>query len=376
MASSALQLSHGGAPESWPRQPRAGGLPKSRALQAPIRFPSMLTPRIAVALGALLLAFVGVPLDLAGPYPATAASSGTILAPVARQAGWLALEAARPRLLTALDPPAYVTDVAAVPASSTAVIAVTAFSPDGTSFGGDLVALDISSSQVATTVARVDGNESLGAPAWLPGAAGLLFQREDHSQSGLARPGAANLSYPSRIEFAQSDGSGRKTLIADGGSPAPAPDGMHVAFLRTSPDGIALLVRSLATETDETLVAAGQFPDLGYPRYAPDGERIAFMAPTVSTRNNPSLLLSPLFGAPTPAYAHGFLFDVWIINVDGSGSRRLAQVGADDGSVSWSPDGMQLFVYGATGSFLVDALTGDSTPLPHLVGSGGTAWLP
>lgn len=64
-----------------------------------------------------------------------------------------------------------------------------------------------------------------------------------------------------------------------------------------------------------------------------------------------------------------------MVGADGSGLQRLAQVGADDGTVSWSPDGTELFVYGGTGSFPVDATTGDVTPLSYLAGYGSTAWV-
>ena len=54
----------------------------------------------------------------------------------------------------------------------------------------------------------------------------------------------------------------------------------------------------------------------------------------------------------------------------------LAQVGADDGTLAWSPEDSQLFVYGGTGSFVVDAASGDATPLTCVSGYGTTAWLP
>jgi hypothetical protein len=52
------------------------------------------------------------------------------------------------------------------------------------------------------------------------------------------------------------------------------------------------------------------------------------------------------------------------------------QLGADDGTLSWSPDGSQVFVYGGTGSFLVDAATGEVTALGYVAGYGSTGWLP
>src|SRR5260221_7397874 len=46
---------------------------------------------------------------------------GRILAPASRQAAWLDLEAPRPRPITQLGAPAYVTDVSAVPGAPMAV---------------------------------------------------------------------------------------------------------------------------------------------------------------------------------------------------------------------------------------------------------------
>jgi Tol biopolymer transport system component len=211
--------------------------------------------------------------------------------------------------MTALERPSFVTDVAGIPGSTWAVLAVSGIASDGTNFGSDLWTLDTMSGQSSALITRSVPTESLGAPAWLPGSTQVLFQREDHSVAGRARPGAATLSYPSRIEVATTDGAARSVVIDDGGSPAPSTDGTQIAYLRSSEAGIALLVRSVSSGTDRTLVAEGQFPDLGYPRYSPRGDRIAFMAPTQSA-NGPGLVIAQLLGVPTPVFAHGFLFDV------------------------------------------------------------------
>ncbi len=41
----------------------------------------------------------------------------------------------------------------------------------------------------------------------------------------------------------------------------------------------------------------------------------------------------------------------------------------------WSPDGLELLVYGGGGSYLVDAGTGTFQVLSYLVGYGSIAWL-
>jgi Tol biopolymer transport system component len=309
---------------------------------------------------AALLAVIDVlPVQASGGQP----TPPNILAPIGRQVGWLNFDAPRPRLLTSLQSPVIASDVAALPGSAQAVVATSE---------GDLLALDLSTAQLSTLVARTDAGESLGAPAWSPNGFGLVFQRQDFSVAGLVYPGASSTTYPSRIDAVQPDGSARHVLIADGRQPAPAPDGSHIAFLRASAEGVSLHVWS--DGLDQTLIPEGRFADLAYPRYAPQGDRIAFAAPgALPYTGGPMLLAASL--RPT-ALAHGVPWDVWLVNADGSGSHRLAELGADDGSITWSPDGSQLFVYGGTGSFLIDAASGAVTSLPYISGYGATAWLP
>ena len=64
-----------------------------------------------------------------------------------------------------------------------------------------------------------------------------------------------------------------------------------------------------------------------------------------------------------------------MINLDGSGLRRLAEIGADEPSVAWSPDASQVFVYSGTGSFLIDVASGTSTTLSYVQGYGPVAWV-
>ena len=218
---------------------------------------------------------------------------GRILAPANRQLAWLDLDAPRPRLLTRFEPPAYVTDVAALPGAQVAVIAVSmaavplptggptpapvtgsAAIPYPTSLGSDLLSVDLTSGQVSTLVARGDAHESLGAPAWQGGGSSVLFERQDQSSPGLAYAGVSTVSYPTRIEMVQPDGSGRTVLVQDGRQPTAAPDGGSIAFLRTSADGSALMLRTTSDASERVLVPIGQFRDLASPRYSPQGDQL------------------------------------------------------------------------------------------------------
>jgi WD40-like Beta Propeller Repeat len=329
--------------------------------------------RRGVVLLAVWLAVFGVVLPSPLPARGAQSQSGRVLAVVGRQVAFLNFEAPRPRVLTALPSPSFAVDVAAVAASPVAALAVAEpFGPHG-ELGGDLLGLNLASEDGPFPfVLRASPGEWLGGPAWLPDGSALLFQREDVGAGSDLYAGQATVRYPARIEIVPPTGSTRAVLINYGHNPSPSPDGAEVAFVRLSPSGSMLLAHDMTSGSERTLVPPGVLPDIAYPRYSPAGERIAFVATSASTRSDSALA----WLMPQVAFAHGMPWNLWIVQRDGSGLRQLAAVGADDASLSWSPDGAQLFVYGSTGARLVDATTGETDLLPYLAGFGAIAWLP
>jgi Tol biopolymer transport system component len=216
----------------------------------------------------------------------------------------------------------------------------------------------------------------LTAPQWSPDASRVYFQREDVSVVGVSYGGGSTIQYPSRIEAAAADGSARWIVADNARQPAPSPDGLLVAFVRRLDDGPSLIVRSLVDDAERTLVTPEHFTDIVSPRFSPQGDRVAFMAPVGSLeRSNRRPVAELRVFTPTIAL-HGVAWDLWTVPLDGtSGPTRLASVAADDGTVTWSPDGRQLFVYGGTGSYVVDSVTGDLTSLSYIAGYGSTSWV-
>src|SRR6266568_1104142 len=99
------------------------------------------TLMVVVTIVGLLLA----PLGASARRPRLAEvepAPGMILAPVARQAGWLSLEAPRPRLLTSVLAPSYVADLD-VATTGWAALSVQSPFPGADVISGDLVALDL-----------------------------------------------------------------------------------------------------------------------------------------------------------------------------------------------------------------------------------------
>lgn len=120
------------------------------------------------------------------------------------------------------------------------------------------------------------------------------------------------------------DGSDPQNLtnnegVADWG-PAWSPDGSKIAFDSSGDHRGTLRGYLMNTDgSDNTQIDEEAW--IEYPAWSPDGTRLAFMAQTPEGTNN---------------------YEIWVINVDGSGLTRLTDSPGADGWPSWSPDGTQI----------------------------------
>ena len=304
-------------------------------------------------------------------------ANGRILAVVGRQVAWLNLEAPRHQPVSRLPSTSNALEVTAQPDTSHVVVAAGAPFAGGGARGADLLNLDVTTGDSTPLLQRGDARESLDSPAWWPDRATLLFERQDLGGQPVGAPGQEVPRYPSRIERVMADGSGRGVLMDEGRQPSAAPDGTRLVFARTRNVGAALLMWSQADGSVQTLVPEGRFADVAYPQFSPRSDQVAFVAPQSGLNGGverPLRALDALFG-PSVAYAHGIPWDPWIVNADGTGLRRVAETGADEPSVAWSPDQTQVFVYSGTGSFIADVGSGELTPLSYVQGYGPIVWL-
>jgi len=303
--------------------------------------------------------------------------SGGILAIVGRQVAWLNLEAPRHRPVSRLPATSNALEVTAQPDTSHVVVAVGGPFAGSGARGADLLNLDVATGDTSPLLERAEARESFDSPTWWTDRATLLFERQDLSGQPVGAPGQEVPRYPSRIERVMSDGGGRGILLDEGRQPSASADGTRLVFARTRNQGAALLVWSQADGSVQTLVPEGRFADVAYPQFSPRGDQVAFAAPQSGLNgriDKPLLALDALFG-PSVAYAHGIPWDPWIVNGDGSGLHRVAETGADEPSVAWSPDATQLFVYSGTGSFILETASSEVTPLNFVQGYGPIVWL-
>jgi hypothetical protein len=166
----------------------------------------------------------------------------------------------------------------------------------------------------------------------------VLFQREDMQAGPDPNAGPfTGVRNPSRIELVPTSGWPRRVLTDCGHHPSPSPHGSEIVFVRLSSDGAILMAHGIDSGEDRTLVKPGMMPDLAYPPYSPDGTHIAFAATSPLADDHTSArswLLADWFDVQV-ADAHGFPWNAWLVNRDGSALRELAEVTEDDASLAW-----------------------------------------
>ena len=176
----------------------------------------------------------------------------------------------------------------------------------------------------------------------------------------------------------------RQTLIPNGAFPTLSSDGRQLACVVSSRDGMALVTANADGKGQRVVVPAGQREGLSSPRFSPDGKQIAFSAiapmapiPTVTPPPRRSGIgdLGALF-APPAAEAHGLPMDVYVVPAEGGQPRRLTELGEDNPSVAWSPDGKRIAILAGGGIYVMNADGSAFASVDSKGGHGSVDWRP
>jgi TolB protein len=161
--------------------------------------------------------------------------------------------------------------------------------------------------------------------AWSPDRRKLLFSAH------LSRSAAPCASYCGKEIFViNADGSGLRRLtrntVADW-DPDWSPDGQKIAWIRSDGTGTDIFVMNADGSDQQNLTPMPG--NRGEPRWSPDGQAILFTA------------VPPGQSRSASGWPHRD--DVYVMNADGSGQRKLTHTReAGEFGPAWSPDGQQI----------------------------------
>jgi TolB protein len=204
-------------------------------------------------------------------------------------------------------------------------------------------------------------------PAWSPDGRSIAFvsSRDRHQRK---QPGLRTPPEQSDIYVMNADGSRKRNLTRDRASddyPTWSPDGRRIAFLhgRGGGRGQLYVVNADGSGLRNLGRIAGPALFASHPVWSPDGWTIYFGRYLVSTdgsgaRKLPYIPLIAVWspdgrqvayvanrrtGLPGPGAA-GSKDDseIYVMNADGSGTRRLTHNVGYDGEPAWSPDGREI----------------------------------
>jgi mono/diheme cytochrome c family protein/Tol biopolymer transport system component len=222
----------------------------------------------------------------------------------------------------------------------------------------------------------------LALPSWTADGQSLYVSRAAILSDPLA-PVPERLIEIVRVNAATGE---RQRLLEDARDPTIARDGTRMVYVHFDKQHAAFSVHLAAPDGsgDRELISAGAFSDFYAPRFFPDGTRIIVAAiggpvtdeqgyPVKTSDRSPLQGLLGLFAPPT-AEAHGAPWDLWVVNTDGSGLRRLPLVREDTPMAAFSPDGKQIVMMGAGGIYLMGADGSNLRKIDPLGDHGGLDW--
>jgi len=182
-----------------------------------------------------------------------------------------------------------------------------------------------------------------GVPAWSPDGRMIAFSTVGQ-----------NRSIPN-IYVMNADGSGQRRVTQDAAyasAPAWSADGRRIAFARVvggvgNPEVFVVNVDG----SGQQQLTRDPGPD-DDPAWSPDGQTIAFMRYVPKARRPKGV---------------GWQKELYVMNTDGSGQRKLARMSDSDGSFSGSPDGRRIaFVSKRDGNDEVYVINVDGSGLRNL----------
>jgi dipeptidyl aminopeptidase/acylaminoacyl peptidase len=219
-----------------------------------------------------------------------------------------------------------------------------------------------------------DPNQIVRFPRWLDDRTVLAVIQEVTDVGGRS-----DLAYTlQRIDV---ESGARARIALDVLSFDISPDRTRVVYaMPVSQTGQALASVGLDGSDPRTLIPAeANLSPFNYPRFSPDGSRIAFatadqaLAPVIPGATPPGGVVPARLAAPLP---NGLPEDLYLLPAAGGEPQLLAALQEDVPSLSWSADGSRIYVQGSVALYEVDAASGAITQVGPGVFHGQVDWAP
>jgi mono/diheme cytochrome c family protein/Tol biopolymer transport system component len=224
-------------------------------------------------------------------------------------------------------------------------------------------------------------NDELRSPAWATDGAAVYVGRVTLDLAADATSLARHEI--TRVELAS---GAQTTVTTDAIDPTISADS-RLAYVRLDPQTLApaLMLGDVQGGPAQLLLDDPRFTVIVAPRFSPDGQRILFAAsdgpPTdeagqpIASRPGGVLARLGAWLAPASALAHGAPQDLWSVETDGSGLRRLTLRYEDEPRASFSPDSSEIIWMSFSGIYRMDADGANIRRISPLGDHGGLAWL-
>jgi Tol biopolymer transport system component len=247
--------------------------------------------------------------------------------------------------------------------------------PQGQEWGGaELHVMKADGSGDRTLVPAKAKGERAESPVWTPDGQSIYYAHDVPNIDASNRYTGDALS----IDSVPLAGGEPKTVVKDAVSPSISRGGAFVwVNYNVADSSFKLMAGALEGSGAKQLLSDKDFQAVYGPALSPDGKTIVFAG---SGRTNSKVAaviaaaLNPLL--PGSAEAHGLPWDPWIIRVDGTGLKKLANIGSDEMAITWSPDGSEIAFANLSSTYVMRADGGGLNRLLQSGDPGGLDWRP
>ncbi|MDD2897351.1 MAG: DPP IV N-terminal domain-containing protein [Desulfuromonadaceae bacterium] len=193
-------------------------------------------------------------------------------------------------------------------------------------------------SGLATLTAAAPSSEDFYSPSWSPDGTRIAFVRRNYSLAMQPKTIIVmDISSGSSVEISANVYREQTSALAW------SPDSTKIAYVGTSDGNVAnagiYQVNADGSGAPRLMVADSNYdPSISPSGWSPDGGKILFIG-----------------------YPNGNTRGMWVMNVDGTGLTRIADVGTfQNGSASWSPDGNRISYLGMDSQIWVMNINGSN----------------